>query len=91
MAFPVPYLCRVTVTTHRHDVDLVVFITLDVAALVVQAIGGAKASQAAETNKDPKLGGDIMLYGIVVQLIGVTFVCLSDAPTLSKQLMHWRP
>lgn len=64
------------------------FITLDVAALVVQSIGGAKASQAAETNNDPKLGGDIMLYGIVVQLIGVTLVCLSNASTSTEQLMQ---
>jgi len=63
---------------------LIVFITLDVAALVVQAIGGAKASQAAETNNDPKLGGDIMLYGIVVQLIGVTLFVACTAELLVR-------
>jgi hypothetical protein len=74
---PLPTSClyRVDVIAHAHDLDLVVFITLDVAALVVQAVGGAQASIAAQTNNDPQPGGDTMLYGIVVQLIGVTLVC----------------
>ena len=67
------------------------FITLDVAALVVQAYGGAKASKAAENNTDTKPGGDIMLYGIIVQLVGVSLVCLSDSSTLAKPLTQWRP
>jgi hypothetical protein len=72
--FPTPCLCRVGVIAHAHDLDLVVFITLDVVALVVQAVGGAKASLAAQTNSDPQPGAHIMLYGIVVQLIGVMLV-----------------
>lgn len=83
------FICRVDDIAHAHDLDLVVFITLDVAALVVQAVGGAKASLAARTNSDPQPGGDIMLYGIVVQLIGVTLVCLSDSSTLAKPLTQW--
>ena len=89
--FPTSCLCRVDVTAHAHDLDLVVFITLDVAALTVQAFGGAKASKAAENNENPQPGGDIMLYGIIVQLIGVTLVCLSDSSTLAKPLTQWRP
>jgi hypothetical protein len=85
-SLPMSSLYRVGVITHAHDSDLVVFVTLDVAALVVQAVGGAKASLAAETNNDPQPGGDIMLYGIVVQLIGVTLVCLLDSSTLAKPL-----
>ena len=79
--FPTSCICSVDVIAHAHahDLDLAVFITLDVAALVVQAVGGAQASIAAQTGNDPEPGGDIMLYGIVVQLIGVTLVCLSDS------------
>lgn len=65
--------------------------TLDAAALLVQSVGGAKASRAAETKNDPKPGGDIMLYGIVVQLIGVTLVCLTNVSTLTEHLTRRRP
>lgn len=82
--FPTSCLGRVDASAHAHDVDLVVFITLDVAALTVQAFGGAKASKAAENNEDPQPGGDVMLYGIIVQLVGVSLVCLSDSSTLDK-------
>jgi len=82
--FPASCLCRVDVSAYTHYLDLVVFITLDVAALVVQAVGGAKASIAAQTNNDPQPGGDIMLYGIVVQLIGVTLVCLFGIVNLGQ-------
>lgn len=47
---------------------LIVFITLDLASLVVQAIGGASASQAAENHENADHGGHIMLYGIVLQM-----------------------
>jgi hypothetical protein len=51
-----------------------IFITADVAALVVQAIGGASASQAAQTGiGDPEKGGKIMLGGIIVQMVAITF------------------
>jgi len=85
-SFHMSCLCSVDVIAHAHDLDLVVFITLDVAALVVQAVGGAQASIAAQTGNDAEPGGDIMLYGIVVQLIGVTLVCLSDSSNLAKPL-----
>ncbi|KAG8834960.1 hypothetical protein FRC17_006263 [Serendipita sp. 399] len=51
---------------------LIVFITLDVASLTVQAIGGANASMAAQNNRDAEPGGKIMLYGIVTQMIALT-------------------
>ncbi|KAG9100110.1 hypothetical protein FRC06_004512 [Ceratobasidium sp. 370] len=47
-----------------------IFISADVAALVVQAVGGAMASTA----NDPagsRRGGNIMLAGIVIQLVAV--------------------
>ncbi|KAG8797840.1 hypothetical protein FRB91_000777 [Serendipita sp. 411] len=51
---------------------LIIFITLDLASLVVQAIGGARASAAAENDEDADPGGRIMLYGIVAQMIALT-------------------
>jgi len=49
-----------------------VFCSADIVALVVQAIGGASASEAVENDKDPAKGGNIMLGGIVVQLVAIT-------------------
>ena len=49
-------------------IDLIIFIILDLVSLVVQAIGGAKASQAAENNEDADPGGRIMLGGIILQM-----------------------
>lgn len=48
--------------------DLIIFIALDLAALTVQSIGGARASQAAENNEDADPGGRIMLGGIILQM-----------------------
>jgi hypothetical protein len=49
--------------------DTLVFIIVDVAALIVQAVGGATASRAAQSSHgDPNKGGHIMLIGIVIQM-----------------------
>ncbi|KAF8518810.1 RTA1-domain-containing protein [Hysterangium stoloniferum] len=50
---------------------LITFITADVIALVIQAIGGAKASFAFQNGRDPNPGGHIMLGGIIFQLVGI--------------------
>lgn len=59
-------------------------------ALTVQGVGGAIAATAAGNNKNPELGGKIMLGGIVFQMIAITiymilaiefiFRYLSDKP-----------
>jgi len=49
-----------------------VFCSADIVALIVQAVGGASASEAVENDKDPAKGGNIMLGGIVVQLVAIT-------------------
>ncbi|KZT38831.1 RTA1-domain-containing protein [Sistotremastrum suecicum HHB10207 ss-3] len=49
----------------------IIFCSADVIALVVQAVGGASASFAAENNKDASKGGHIMLGGIVFQLASI--------------------
>ncbi|KIJ44743.1 hypothetical protein M422DRAFT_251726 [Sphaerobolus stellatus SS14] len=50
---------------------LIAFIIADVIALVVQAIGGAKASLAFQAGRNPNPGGHIMLVGIFLQLVGI--------------------
>ncbi|KAI5116948.1 hypothetical protein M0805_003676 [Coniferiporia weirii] len=51
----------------------IVFCTSDVVALVVQAVGGASASEAASPSDggDPETGAHIMLAGIVIQLVAI--------------------
>ncbi|KAI0078295.1 RTA1-domain-containing protein [Panus rudis PR-1116 ss-1] len=50
---------------------LIVFTSCDLIALVVQAVGGAQASVAANDKKDPTQGGNVMLGGIAFQLVAV--------------------
>ena len=51
-------------------VDAIIFVTIDLIALVVQAIGGGMASAALQkANENPDKGGHIMLVGIVIQLV----------------------
>ena len=40
--------------THGSILDAIVFVGCDIAALVIQAIGGATASQAMENHHSPK-------------------------------------
>ncbi|CEL55701.1 Sphingoid long-chain base transporter RSB1 OS=Saccharomyces cerevisiae (strain ATCC 204508 / S288c) GN=RSB1 PE=1 SV=3 [Rhizoctonia solani AG-1 IB] len=49
----------------------IVFLTADVGALLLQAIGGGVASSAT-TLKGANKGGNIMLSGIIIQLAAVT-------------------
>ncbi|KAI0057328.1 RTA1-domain-containing protein [Artomyces pyxidatus] len=56
----------------------ILFVSCDIVALVVQAIGGAAASNAVNQHKDPGPGGNIMLGGIVFQLAAiVVYVALA--------------
>ncbi|TFK57102.1 RTA1 like protein [Heliocybe sulcata] len=48
-----------------------VFCSCDIIALVVQAVGGASASQAAEQHRNANKGGNIMLGGIAFQLAAI--------------------
>jgi len=49
-----------------------IFLTADVVALVIQAIGGGMAS-SADTPSGSENGGNVMLAGIIIQLIAITF------------------
>lgn len=51
----------------------IVFTSADVVALMIQAFGGAKASAAVNNNTDPEPGAHVMLIGIVIQMIAITF------------------
>ena len=47
-------------------------VSQDLTALTIQAVGGGMAASATENNKDPTMGGHIMLGGIFFQ-IGVYY------------------
>lgn len=64
--------------THFILADSIIFITVDVFALVIQAAGGGIASSAA-TDSDAAVGANIMLAGIVIQL--GAFLLLDTSPT----------
>ncbi|CUA69861.1 putative protein C17G6,02c [Schizosaccharomyces pombe 972h-] [Rhizoctonia solani] len=53
----------------------IIFITADVTALVIQAIGGAMAS-IADTLDDAEEGSHVMLGGIIIQLVAVVLYTL---------------
>ncbi|CAE6432776.1 unnamed protein product, partial [Rhizoctonia solani] len=77
----------------------IIFISADVTALVIQAVGGAMAS-IADTLDGAERGGRIMLAGIVIQLVavvlytilGVDFVVRFslDRPARSKVMSEQR-
>ncbi|TEB22954.1 RTA1-like protein [Coprinellus micaceus] len=51
----------------------IIFCSCDVVSLLIQGAGGGIASSAANGNRDPTVGGNIMLAGIIFQLL-VIFV-----------------
>ncbi|PVG04551.1 RTA1 like protein [Serendipita vermifera] len=67
---------------------LIIFITLDLASLIVQAIGGARASSAAQRNEDAEVGGRIMLYGIITQMIALTIYVALGTEFVIRYTLH---
>lgn len=56
---------------------MILFVTSDVISLTIQGVGGATAAMAAGNQKDPTTGGNIMLAGIIMQMVAITlFVIL---------------
>ncbi|KAI0056244.1 RTA1-domain-containing protein [Artomyces pyxidatus] len=51
----------------------IVFVSCDVIALTVQSVGGATASNADNDLHKANIGGNIMLGGIVFQLVAIVF------------------
>ncbi|KAG8715491.1 hypothetical protein FRC11_003797 [Ceratobasidium sp. 423] len=63
----------------------IVFVTCDIVALVVQAVGGAKASLAVQfMNEDPEKGARIMVGGIIFQMVAITVYTLLAAEFLLR-------
>ncbi|KAI0827219.1 RTA1-domain-containing protein [Trametes gibbosa] len=62
----------------------IIFCSCDVVALIVQAVGGAKASTAVQNNQDPNPGGHIMLGGIAFQLAAVSIYMILAAEFLLR-------
>ncbi|KAL1985497.1 hypothetical protein VTN96DRAFT_7827 [Rasamsonia emersonii] len=62
-----------------------IFCTCDIISLVIQAIGGGMASQAAgEINGNTKPGTDVMVAGIVFQMGSITIFVLCAADFLRR-------
>ncbi|EIN13774.1 RTA1 like protein [Punctularia strigosozonata HHB-11173 SS5] len=66
----------------------VVFLCFDFVALVVQAVGGASASRAAEQNMNPAKGGHIMLGGIVFQMVAISVYVACAGEFFMRFLAH---
>ncbi|KAF8503092.1 RTA1 like protein-domain-containing protein [Gautieria morchelliformis] len=67
-------------------VYVIVFITADLAALIVQAVGGAQASTAA----NPEDGAHVMLIGIFLQQAGIAIYMILGAEFLWR-FRHQKP
>jgi len=62
----------------------IIFVSCDVIALVVQAIGGAAAASAANNGDNPSAGADIMLAGIIFQTAAITLYILFAVEFFSR-------
>lgn len=64
-----------------------IFCTCDILSLVIQAIGGGMASgQAGKINGNTKPGTDIMVAGIIFQLVSITVFVLCAVDFLRRVL-----
>ncbi|KZT70111.1 RTA1 like protein, partial [Daedalea quercina L-15889] len=68
----------------------IVFVSCDIIALIIQALGGASADAAVNQNKSAKPGGDTMLGGIIFQTVAITFYMLLATEFVLRYL-HDRP
>ncbi|KAJ8522070.1 hypothetical protein ONZ45_g1285 [Pleurotus djamor] len=50
----------------------IIFLSCDIIALVIQGVGGGIAASAADGDGDAVTGGNIMLGGIIFQLVAIT-------------------
>ncbi|PCH37953.1 RTA1-domain-containing protein [Wolfiporia cocos MD-104 SS10] len=65
-----------------------VFVSCDIVALVVQAVGGGAASAAVNQDKNPNNGGHIMLAGIVFQMAAITVYMLLAGEFILRYLYN---
>ncbi|GAA5927838.1 RTA1 domain-containing protein [Sporobolomyces koalae] len=59
----------------RPALYLVIFCTMDLVAIVIQAVGGAMAAIALENDDESKTGTWIMVAGILFQLVAMVAFC----------------
>lgn len=51
---------------------MIIFVTCDVISLSIQGAGGTIAGIAAGNGEDPTTGGNVMLIGIIIQMVAIT-------------------
>ncbi|KAJ7245614.1 RTA1 like protein-domain-containing protein [Mycena haematopus] len=68
---------------------MILFLCCDVISLVIQAIGGGMAATAVNEGKDPTLGGNVMLGGIIFQTVTIYVFVLCAVEFLVRYLNNW--
>ncbi|KAJ7676958.1 RTA1 like protein-domain-containing protein [Mycena polygramma] len=68
----------------------ILFLCCDLISLIVQAIGGGAAAEAVNMHRNPAKGGDIMLGGIIFQMVTITVYVFCAGEFLVRYL-HNRP
>ncbi|KAJ8475099.1 hypothetical protein ONZ45_g15727 [Pleurotus djamor] len=63
-----------------------VFLTCDIVALVIQGIGGGMASVAVNTDRDPSTGGNVMLGGIIFQMVAIAVYAICAVEFYTRYL-----
>ncbi|KAF7345895.1 putative RTA1-like protein [Mycena venus] len=64
------------------------FLCCDIVSLIVQAVGGGMAATAVNENRDPTKGGNIILGGIVFQMVTITVYVLCATEFLLRYLRN---
>ncbi|KIP03964.1 hypothetical protein PHLGIDRAFT_214753 [Phlebiopsis gigantea 11061_1 CR5-6] len=67
-----------------------IFVSCDVIALIIQAVGGGNASAAVHQGRSPAPGGHIMLAGIVFQMAAIT-IYMALATEFILRFLNDRP
>ncbi|KAJ7871061.1 RTA1 like protein-domain-containing protein [Mycena leptocephala] len=66
----------------------ILFLCCDIVSLVVQAVGGGMAATAVNENRDPTKGGNIILGGIVFQMVTIAVYVLCATEFLLRYLRN---
>jgi len=56
---------------------MILFCSCDAISLTIQGAGGAVAGMAAGNGSDPTTGGNIMLIGIIIQMVAITLFIIT--------------
>jgi hypothetical protein len=92
------YLClsRIVTTFGRENSRISarayprIFITCDFLSLVLQAAGGGIASVRTQNHEDPKLGNNLMIAGLVVQVVTLLIFMLLALDFATRTLRRIR-